>query len=209
MKNALSLRRNRAAFRRLLRRLRYDRKGVAAVEFAFILMPMIILYFGVAETAQGVMIDRKVSQLTRSLADMTALGPTVSDADLDNTFLAGAMIMEPYHATTKMVITSVVIDNAGRAKVCWSDANANGTPLARDSDVTLPAALRVANSSVIMATASYDFKLFSHFIIENNKTLSIPIGGAPIYMRPRTGRPGSTGIEQIALVNPTNTRVCP
>lgn len=203
MTRAFSLRRNRAAFRRLVRHFRRKREGVAAIEFAMIAMPMITLYFGVVEVAQGVMVDRKVTQLTRALADLVAQKQSITTDGLNNIFTAGDVIMEPYVRTTaKMVVSSVVIDGTGTARVCWSSANPEATPLARNSPVSLPTDLRVPNSSVIMARASYEFNPPVGYLIVGG----INIGNTPIYMRPRMGSSGSTGVEQVERVG---TAMCP
>ena len=72
MTRAFSLRRNRAALRRLARKLARGQRGVAAVEFAFVLPVMLTAYFGIVEIGQGVMTDRKVTQLTRALGDLAS-----------------------------------------------------------------------------------------------------------------------------------------
>ncbi|MBX9875900.1 MAG: hypothetical protein K2X84_13645, partial [Beijerinckiaceae bacterium] len=60
---------------------------------------------------------------------------------------------------------------------------------------TIPADLRLPNSSLIMAQASYDFTPVVGWIIQGG---AISIGGDPIYMRPRLGKAGGTAsIEQV------------
>ena len=201
---ALSPRRNRAALRRLVRRGVADRRGVAAVEFAMILPALLAIYFGVVEVAQGVMADRKVTQLNRALADLTAQSATpLTTTDVTNIFDAALSVMTPYSPSkAKMMIASVVIDSAGVAKVCWSD-HRNSAALSRGATVNLPPDLRIPNSSVIMARASYDFEPVIGYLITGN----IIIGDTPIYMRPRAGKTGGTGnVEQ---VEKTGSAMCP
>lgn len=192
---ALSPGRNRAALRRLTRRLRRDTRGVAAVEFAMILPAMLAIYFGIVETGQGVMIDRKVTQLTRSLADLTAQASTISNTEMGNIFDAAQTVMMPYTAVApKMSIHHIVIDSAGVAKVCWSEER-NSTKFARGTTVTIPADLRLPNTSIVMAQASYAFTPVVGWIIKGG---AITIGNEPIYMRPRLGKAGGTAsIEQV------------
>lgn len=203
VRHFFSPRRNRAALRRLIRRAGVDRRGVAAVEFAMILPAMLTIYFGVVEVAQGVMVDRKVTQLNRSLADLAAQSASVTTTDISNIFDAALAVMTPYaSASSKMMIASVVVDAAGAAKVCWSDQR-NSTAPARGTSVTLPTDLRIPNSSLIMANASYDFVPVVGYLL----TGTIRIGGTPIYMRPRAGKSGGTGnVEQ---VEKTGTAMCP
>lgn len=203
LRRALSPRRNRAALRRLIRQAAASRRGVAAVEFAMILPAMLAIYFGIVEVAQGVMVDRKVTQLNRSLADLTAQSATVTTTDISSIFDASLSVMTPYApASSRMMIASVVVNAAGVAKVCWSDQR-NSTALAVGSTVTLPADLLIPNSSVIMAKASYDFVPLIGYLL----TGTIRIGDTAIYMRPRAGKTGGTGnVEQ---VEKSGVAMCP
>ncbi len=197
MTRAFSPSRNRAVLRRLARQLRRNTRGVAAVEFAMILPAMLAIYFGIVETGQGVMIDRKVTQLTRSLVDLTAQAQagTISTTEMDNIFDAAQTVMMPYtDVAPKMSVHHIVIDSARVAKVCWSEQR-NSTKIGRGETVTLPEDLRLPNTSLVMAQASYDFTPVVGWIIKGG---AITIGGSPIYMRPRLGKAGGTAsIEQI------------
>ena len=147
-----SLRRGFAALLRRAKALRDARDGVAADDLAFIMPVMLMVYYGIAEVAQGVMIDRKVTQLNRTLADLASQVPTIPDTERDNIFAAAKTVMTPYTAhDPRMMLASIVIDAAGVAKVCWSEAKFGATALSRGSTVTLPADLRIPNSSIIMA----------------------------------------------------------
>src|ERR1039458_8951565 len=54
------------------RRFGRDRRGVSAVEFAFIAPMMIGLYLGCVEISSGVAADREVSLIAGALANLTA-----------------------------------------------------------------------------------------------------------------------------------------
>lgn len=198
MTRAFSPKRNRAALRRLVRGLSRNRRGVAAVEFAMILPVMLAIYFGIVETGQAVMIDRKVTQLTRSLVDLSSQVATIPSTEMSNIFDAAQTVMMPFTGVApKMSIHNIVIDSAGVAKVCWSDER-NSTKLARGTTINLPADLRLPNTSVVMAQASYDFTPVVGWIITGG---AIRIGGDPIYMRPRLGKAGGTAsIEQVERI---------
>ncbi|KRE11896.1 hypothetical protein ASE63_19310 [Bosea sp. Root381] len=205
MTRAFSLKRNRAALRGLVRRLRRNRRGVAAVEFAMILPVMLTIYFGIVEVGQAVMIDRKVTQLTRTLADLASQSKAaIGNAEIQNIFNAAQTVMMPYNRVApKMSIHHIVIDGAGLARVCWSDED-NSTKLARGTTVNLPADLRVPNTSLIMAQASYAFTPVVGEIIKDG---AITLGDSPLYMRPRLGKAGgSASIEQIER---TGVGMCP
>ena len=65
-----------SAVRSMLRRPPFDSflcdgRGVAAVEFAFLLPVIILLYVGAGELSEAVMTSRKVETLSRTLVDLT------------------------------------------------------------------------------------------------------------------------------------------
>ncbi len=94
-------------------RLGRDKRGVAAVEFALILPLMLLLYVGSSEVTQGVLASRKMSILSRSLADLAAQQPNataMTDAKMTIIFGAATAIMSPFSTTSlQMVISSVDI----------------------------------------------------------------------------------------------------
>src|SRR5271169_6520994 len=83
---------------RAVRRFGRDRRGVSAVEFAFIAPVMIGLYLGCAEISDGVSADRKVSLTAAALANLTAQATTIATADMGNILDASSAIIAPYSA---------------------------------------------------------------------------------------------------------------
>src|ERR1700720_1641810 len=78
--------------------------GLAAVEFAFILPLMLVLFFVTIEFSQGVAVDRKITIMARTLADLTSQNSSVTTTQLNNFFTAATAVMTPYpsapvHAT--------------------------------------------------------------------------------------------------------------
>ena len=187
----------------LWRRFCRDREGVALVEFAMALPVMLVAYLGTVEVAQLVMINRKVTQLTSALADLTARVQSVAPADVENIFDAAQTVLMPYDPNAaSMVLASVVIDGSGVGRVCWSNQR-NGTALARGATVTVPDSVKVANTSVIMARARYNYTPAIGYVL----TGAIALGDDPIYARPRNGLAGGTlSIEQVKR---TNADACP
>jgi Flp pilus assembly protein TadG len=102
-----------------------DCRGVAAVEFAVIVPLMLVLLFATVEFASGLAIDRKVSLVARTIANLTSQGTVASVADLTNYIGAANLIMVPYvqpgYPVPSMTISEVYIDpSSGNAKVQWS-----------------------------------------------------------------------------------------
>ena len=165
---------------RKLRRLARDKRGVSAVEFAMLLPLMITLYLGGVELSQAVAIDRKVTLISRTLADLVAQVTSVNSTDMTNILAASSAIIAPYApGSLKITVSSVTIDSNNVAKIAWSKT-LNGTARTVGTVVTLPTALNVANTSLIWGEASYGYTPTMGYVITGTLTLS-----DQIYMRPR------------------------
>lgn len=110
-----------------------DCRGVAAIEFAFIVPVMLVMFFGVVEFSSGVAVDRKVTLVARTTSDLTSQAPSaapqspyaaVTDTDFQNAFNAGVLIFKPYPPTTPATITvsEIYVDSNAVAKIQWSRA---------------------------------------------------------------------------------------
>ena len=105
---------------------------------------------------------------------------SINNADMTNILNASSTVVAPYDVSKlKVVVSAVTIDNAGAATIAWSDT-LNGTKRTVGSTVTLPAALNVANSTLILGEVTYDYKPTIGYVITCTLTLS-----DKIYMRPR------------------------
>jgi Flp pilus assembly protein TadG len=115
-----------------------DRSGVGAVEFAMLLPLMLVAFFGTVEFSSGLAVDRKVSLVARTIANLTSQGTQATTADLTGYFLAGNKVMTPYGAPN-MTISELYIDPAsGNARVQWSQGSA---PRGAGSVVAIPPTL--------------------------------------------------------------------
>jgi Flp pilus assembly protein TadG len=187
---SFSPRRNRAALRRQLRRLRFERKGIAAVEFAILLPVMLAMYFTVVETTEGVTADRKTAILNRTVGDLAAQTTTIDDAERNNIFNAALSVIAPFDASpAQMSFASVVIDGAGVVKLCWSE----GKNMAAPTSITIPASLKVPSTSLIVARSVYPFVP----TIGHQMTGTFELGNDPYYLRPRQGKVGPSGVTQV------------
>jgi Flp pilus assembly protein TadG len=159
-----------------------DERGVSAVEFALVAPIMIGLYFGCVEISDGVSIDRKVSLAAAALANLSSQVTTISASDMSNIFDASGAIVAPYDVNKiKMTVTCISIDANKNATVKWS-ATRNGA--AKSGTATLPTALQVASSQIILAEASYDYQPVIGYTISGTITLA-----DKMYMTPRQTAP--------------------
>ncbi len=162
--------------RRLVARFVRDRRGLAAVEFAFIVPLMLTMIFGTIEVSSGVAIDRKVTLAARTISDLVTQAPQVKDVDLKNFFGLGAVIMMPYSVTPTTFtqkISAVSIDGTKKATVAWSMTGSVTTGVATLGKgynagtivTTIPPELLVPNTQLIWSEVSYTYTSFLKFVI--------------------------------------------
>ena len=159
-----------------------DRRGTAAVEFAFVAPLMILLYYGLAELTQGMMADRRTSHVASIIGDLVAQDTQVTQTEMTDIFNVGKAVVAPFPtASLSMRITSVKADAGGTPKVVWSKTS--GGMSALSGTVTgVPAGLIAANESVIMAEATYVYTSALQ------KTMTTPITlSQKYYLKPRKG----------------------
>jgi Flp pilus assembly protein TadG len=151
------------ALRTWLARLRADRRGVAAVEFAFIAPVLLSLYFVTMEVAQGIETNKKVSRVGSMVADLITQQQSISKTELDAVMTIGESILQPYNRSKpKIIITAIEVTNetTPKVKVVWSRKLVNGT-YAQDavagSITTVPDKLKIKGSFLIRVESSLSY----------------------------------------------------
>ncbi|WP_340647343.1 TadE/TadG family type IV pilus assembly protein [Phenylobacterium sp.] len=162
-----------------LRRLIKDRRGAAAVEFAFIAPVMILMYYGLAELTQGMMADRRASHVASAIGDLVAQDTAINTGEMNDIFNVGKAIIAPFPtAGLSMRVTSIRKDANGAIQVMWSKSSGSMGVLTTVSSV--PAGLITNNESVILAEASYVYNSTTKQVLPNALTFS-----QKYYLKPR------------------------
>ena len=165
----------------LLRRLRHDRRGVSAVEFALIAPVMILFYFGMAELTQGMMAQRRTSHIASAIGDLVTQSNSITNDQITDIFTIASAIMKPFPGgnAIKIRVTSITVDATGKAKVDWSDGQVM-TPATVGAVVTLPDGLVGNGETVIKAESEYVYVSPSNFVMPSGTTFK-----ETFYLRPR------------------------
>ncbi|MGE0230353.1 MAG: TadE/TadG family type IV pilus assembly protein [Flavobacteriaceae bacterium] len=142
---------------RLLRSFAKAREGVSAVEFALVLPILILLYLGGTELSHGITVDRKLTAMTSSVADLVSQAAIIEDDEMTGIFNAVSAILAPYDASdATVVVSSIKVDNNGVAKVQWSDGF-HAAKRATGSTVTLPSGIAENGTSIILAEGTFTY----------------------------------------------------
>ncbi len=170
----------------------HDRSGLSAVEFALILPVMIALYFGAVELSNALTVDRRVTSVASTVADLAAQAEEVTKNDVEDMFKAARAIMNPYDSNgVSIVLTSVVADEDNKTTVDWSCSVDGGGTYSKGSAYTLPPNLTQPFTSVIVAEVAYTYSppiveyittplnLTETFYLRPRRSLTVEYKGAP------------------------------
>jgi Flp pilus assembly protein TadG len=146
--------------------------GIAAVEFAMIVPVMFFLFVGSVEFSQAITVDRRVTQIASSVADLVAREKTLTSSQMSGIMNIVGQLVKPYDQTRlKLTVTNVTASptSATTTTVLWS-CNYNGgvatyTP---GQTFTLPTGIVEVGTSVIVAEVKYNYTplIFNYFITE-------------------------------------------
>jgi Flp pilus assembly protein TadG len=165
---------------RWVSRFASDARGVSAVEFALLLPLMLTMYLGGSEVASAIAASRKVTLVSRTIADLASQSSKITAANMTNILNASAAVISPYKSSNlKVTVSQVKIDANGAATIEWSET-LGGTKHSTGAGVTLPPALNVVNTWLIWSEAEYTYNpIFGSGI---TGTLQLR---DQMYMRPR------------------------
>ena len=109
------------ARRGLLARFGRDQRGLAAIEFAMIFPIMVLLFLGSVEFSQGLTVDRRVTQVASSTADLVAQFEELTPEQVDDIIDIGTLLLGGFDPVPlRVTIVSVSTDADGNATVDWS-----------------------------------------------------------------------------------------
>lgn len=165
----------------MLRRLKTDERGLAAVEFALIAPIMVLLYCGMAEFTMAMMAERRAAHAASVVGDLVAQTGQITGSQVTDVFAVANAIMDPFSATTlKLRITSVVADVNAVPRVSWSQGNGLGALAGGTAVSGFPPNLLAAGDSVIMADVQYSFTSPLRITLPNALSFS-----DTFYLKPR------------------------
>lgn len=179
------------------RRLVADRRGVAAIEFAFIAPVLLSLYFVTMEVSQGIEVNKKVGRVGSMVADLVTQQQTISVSELNAILAIGESILQPYNRSKPTItITAIQItdENTPKAVVAWSRKLTNGATsagAAKNSLTTVPNTLKIRNTFLIRVESDLAYKPVITWTADQKQVLGLAAAFDGInmseeyYLRPR------------------------
>ena len=183
-------------------RIRKDRRGVAAVEFALILPVMLLTYFASAEVTKGVLASRRVTMATRTMADLLGQqSATIDKPTLDLIVGAATPVLSPLPTTStnlQITLSSVTFKANGSnydARTDWTYGYNSGTPrpcqvLNQVANDAPPASTDVPTGfygpgSIVVADVTYNYPTPFNINIGSWKSPPIVVFKRAMFFAPR------------------------
>ncbi len=131
-----------------------DKRGVAAMEFAFIAPVLIALYLGAVELTLAFQAQTRLAHMASAMADMAAQNRAITTAQVDDVMQAGSVMTFPLPAAPLgQRIASISRSSTGVVTVDWTRSqNFECAPAP-----TVPAGFLNNNESVIVADVRYEY----------------------------------------------------
>lgn len=179
-------------------RLAQDKRGVAAIEFALVVPLMLAMYLGTVEISAAVSVDKKVSRVAATVADLVTQQTDVTVNTLNDIMKVGETVLFPYTAAKPDITITAINVNSSYAlggKVAWSRRYNKGNYQAgeaKNSNIWVPEDLRLDGTFLVRVETKLDYIPVVHWLIGDTiGTVKDGIGVIEMaehyYLRPRLG----------------------
>ena len=171
-----------------LRKFIGETKGIAAIEIAFIMPFMLLLYFGLFDITALVSVNRKVTYSASIVADLVAQNKTsVLKSKLQDYYNAASLVMAPIPSSAVRVEVFGYRITGSTISQSWKTNNGLGSSCGADPVTTAMAPLMVAGNDLVVARVCTTYEIYAaNFIghsIVNGSSFAI---GESITQRPRS-----------------------
>ncbi|TPW28713.1 TadE/TadG family type IV pilus assembly protein [Pararhizobium mangrovi] len=148
----------------ILSRLWKDRGGAAAIEFAFVLPVLVVLYLGLVEASFAIVAHQKTEETASTIGDLIAQDTELSDDGIDDLFDIATATMYPYSVRSlRIQVAGLRMNDEGHFTRQWhhdSDDNMPGL----DADTLGPALSRTNGNFLVVARTFYDYQPMTRFL---------------------------------------------
>ena len=171
-----------------LRKFIGETRGIAAIEVAFILPFMLLLYFGLFDITALVSVNRKVTYSASIVADLVAQNKTsVLKSKLQDYYNAASLVMAPIPASAVRVEVFGYRITGSTVSQVWKTNNGLASSCGADPSMAAMAPLMVAGNDLVVARVCTTYEIYAanflgHSIVDGS---SFNIGES-ITQRPRS-----------------------
>ena len=155
-----------------LARFMRDTRGIAAVEFAYVVPVILLMLVGTVEASRAVSMDRRLALVTSMIADLVAREEKMTAADVNAIYNIVSQTMSPFDSSSLKVSIIPVKASPNDAAMTRVYAGTTNRPSlhgasqpAKCSSYTLSSGLTGKGASVVVVETSYEYKpVFLNYI---------------------------------------------
>ncbi|MDF1598817.1 pilus assembly protein [Mesorhizobium sp. YIM 152430] len=175
-----------------------DRRGAAAIEFAFIAPILLVLYFMTMEVSQAIETNKKVGRIASMVGDLVAQQRDVPREEVDRILDIGSAIIQPYGRSRPTIIVEHIQIEEGKANpkafVEWSrklEGVNKSQAVPKNTETLVPEQLRVAGTRLVRVTTQLGYKPVIAWTAEQKTALGLASAFSTLnmseqyYLRPR------------------------
>lgn len=179
-----------------LARFGRDRRGVAAIEFAFIAPILLAMYFLTMEATQAIETNKKLSRVAAMVGDLATQQDSITTQDLEAIMKIADSSLLPYHRSTPAIVATgiLVTGTPLKAVVQWSGKVEDGLYSSRQGNgdkTTLPATMMTDGRFVVRVEATLDYRPVITWTADGKSMLGLAAAfdslsmGETAYLSPR------------------------
>jgi hypothetical protein len=149
---------------RILQTLRRDKRGTLAVELAFAMPVLMLLFFVGIEFTRYMLIVQKVERTSATIADLVSQSEGMSEAEMNSLFSAVEFVMDPFELAGSgiVIVSSISADGSAAPRINWQRfyGGAGGSLFGNENeDADLPEGFVVRDGESMVATETfYDYE---------------------------------------------------
>lgn len=168
-----------------------DRRGVGAIEFAFIAPILLVLYIGAVEVSVAMSVNKKLARASSTVADLITQSNQTEKNKLTAMVSVAQSVMAPYDPDpVEMTITGIEISADGTATVAWSwrpnSGTGEGVYTVGQEVEDLPENLLIADTFLVRSQLDYHHAMITSFPFTGRTLTGIDMSKT-YYLRPRLG----------------------
>jgi len=174
------------------RAFKKDKSGIAAMEFAIIAPIMISIYFGLAEVASAINVDRRISHAANVVGDLATQGTEATNEDIEEFFAAAIRVLDVSNVSDiTLELTSYDLDDDGNPRLLGMATLNSGQTLPAFDAATVDTRILNSTSGVVVARIAYSYEplmlqftdtninLTEIFLLKPRRSASVPLGDNP------------------------------
>ena len=145
-----------------------DNRGIAAIEMAFIMPLLLLLYFGLFDLTALITLNRKISYSASVVADLVSQNKTtVTAADITDYINAAELVMSPTPIANVRVDVYGYYINGGAVTQRWSENSTGGSACSAPSTASLDELMTDGNDVVVAVACTLYTPYVATFLGEN------------------------------------------